>query len=155
MLTKPSTALKSTAYALQLWYGTRNLDPTIDKVLTEFCYSLPQWVFYKDNKTINRRLLVREGLKDILPSTITGSIYRGEQASDFYLSYNIHQQDWLHGMNNLKPSTQAIIWKYFNKNKMLGFFKQYPQIPDKPDNEITTQLMILSRCMSFAFYLDQ
>lgn len=155
MLTKPSTALKSTAYALQLWYGTRNLDPTIDKVLTEFCYSLPQWVFYKDNKTINRRLLVREGLKDILPSTITGSIYRGEQASDFYLSYNIHQQDWLHGMNNLKPATQAIIWKYFNKNKMLGFFKQYPQIPDKPDNEITTQLMILSRCMSFAFYLDQ
>ncbi len=155
MLTKSSTALKSTAYALQLWYGTRNLDPTIDKVLTEFCYSLPQWVFYKDNKTINRRLLVREGLKDILPSTITGSIYRGEQASDFYLSYNIHQQDWLHGMNNLKPATQAIIWKYFNKNKMLGFFKQYPQIPDKPDNEITTQLMILSRCMSFAFYLDQ
>lgn len=155
MLTKPSTALKSTAYALQLWYGTRNLDPTIDKVLTEFCYSLPQWVFYKDNKTINRRLLVREGLKDILPSTITGSIYRGEQASDFYLSYNIYHQEWLHRMNNLKPATQAIIWKYFNKNKMLGFFKQYPQIPDKPDNEITTQLMILSRCMSFAFYLDQ
>lgn len=155
MLTGPSNALKSTAYALQLWYGTKSLDPTTDKDLVEFCHSLPQWVFYTDNKTINRRLLIREGLRDILPTTITQSIARGEQASDFYLSYNMHQQQWLDRLNNLKPATQAIIWKYFNKDKMLGFFKQYPQIPDKPDNGITTKLMVLSRCLSFAFYLDQ
>ncbi|TXI91776.1 MAG: hypothetical protein E6Q33_09225 [Neisseriales bacterium] len=155
MLTGPSNALKSTAYALQLWYGTKSLDPTTDKYLVEFCHSLPQWVFYTDNKTINRRLLIRESLRDILPTTITQSIARGEQASDFYLSYNMHQQQWLDRLNNLKPATQAIIWKYFNKDKMLGFFKQYPQIPDKPDNGITTKLMVLSRCLSFAFYLDQ
>ena len=155
MLTKSSTALKSTAYALQLWYGIRNLDPTIDKELTEFCYSLPQSVFYKNNNAMNRRLLVREGLRDILPTTIMQSITRGEQAADFYLSYNIYRQEWQDRLNNLKPATQTIIWKYFDKNKMLDFFKQYPQIPDKPDNKITTQLMILSRCISFACYLDQ
>jgi asparagine synthase (glutamine-hydrolysing) len=126
MLTRPSNALKSTAYALQLWYGTKSLDPTTDKDLVKFCHSLPQWVFYTDNKTINRRLLIREGLRDILPTTITQSIASGEQASDFYLSYNMHQQQWLDRLNNLKPATQAIIWKYFNKDKMLGFFKQYP-----------------------------
>lgn len=155
MLTGPSNALKSTAYVLQLWYGIRNLDPTIDKELVEFCYSLPQWMFYKNNKTINRRLLVREGLKDILPNTITESIARGEQASDFYLSYNTHNQEWLNRLSKLKPATQAIIWRYFNKDKMLGFFKEYPQIPDKPNNEITTELMVLSRCLSFAYYLDK
>ena len=155
MLTKSPTALKSTAYALQLWYGTKNLDPTIDKELTEFCYSLPQWVFYKDNKMINRRLLVREGLKDILPSSITESIYRGEQASDFYLSYNIYHQEWLDRLSNLKPATQAIIWKDFDKDKMFSFFKEYPQIPDKPDNQITTRLMVLSRCISYACYLEK
>ena len=155
MLTGPNTALKSTNYASQLWYGTKNLDPTCDKDLVEFCYSIPQSVFYKSHRTIKRRLLVREGLKDILPTNVTQNTIRGEQASDFYLSYNIHQQDWLHRMNNLKPATQAIIWKYFNKNKMLGFFKEYPQIPDKPNSQITTRLMVLSRCLSFAFYLDQ
>ena len=115
MLTGPTNALKSTAYALQLWYGTRNLDPTIDKELVAFCYSLPQWVFYTGNKTINRRLLVREGLRDILPTTIAQSIARGEQASDFYLSYNAHNQEWLNRLNILKPATQAIIWRYFDK----------------------------------------
>lgn len=155
MLTKSSTALKSTAYALQLWYGTKSLDPTSDKKLAEFCYSLPQWIFCTNNKTINRRLLIRQGLEDMLPTTITQSIARGEQASDFYLAYNVHQQDWSRRLNNLKPATQAIIWRYFDKNKILDFFKQYPQIPDKPNNQITTRLMVLSRCLSFAFYLDQ
>ncbi|RTL10809.1 MAG: hypothetical protein EKK54_09450 [Neisseriaceae bacterium] len=155
MLTGSNTALKSTNYAAQLWYGTKSLDPTIDKDLVEFCYSIPQSVFYKNHKTINRRLLVRKGLKDILPTEVTQNTNRGEQAADFYLSYNIHQKQWLDRLNNLKPSTQAIIWKHFNKDKMLGFFKEYPQIPDKPNSKITIRLMILSRCLSFAFYLDQ
>ena len=94
-------------------------------------------------------------MKDILPVAITQNIGRGEQAADFYLSYNIYQQEWLNRLTNLKPNTQEIIWKYFDKEKMLQFFKEYPQIPDKPNYITTTQLMILSRCLSFAFYLDQ
>ncbi len=155
MLTRSGMSLKSTAYLLQLWYGTRSLDPTINKELAEFCYSLPQWIFYKNNRTINRRLLVREGLRKILPETLTTSTYRGEQASDFYLSYNHHRQNWYERLLNLKPTTKEIIWKYFDKEKMLGFFEIYPQIPDRPNNIITTQLMVLSRCLSFAGYLDQ
>lgn len=156
MLSSQLTApLKASLYAVQLWYGVRRLDPTQDLNLTVFCYNLPQWVYYKGKQTLQRRLLVREGLQDLLPTAITSNPYRGEQAADWYLHYNIHQQTWQQQLQELHPQAKTLLWQYYDQDKIMNLFQQYPRIDSPPNQSITdTVCHTLWRCMSAAFYLD-
>lgn len=81
--------LRSSVYALQLWYGVRRFDPTQDLDLTVFCYNVPQWVYRSGREPLQQRLLTREGLSNLLPDAITQNPYRGEQGADWYLQYNL------------------------------------------------------------------
>lgn len=150
-----SAPLIASAYAIQLWHGVRVLDPTRDLALTQFCYHVPQRIYRKGKKTLQRRLLVREGLSDLLPEDIALNPYRGEQAADAYLQYNTHQHTWKKTLLNLDPDVKKILWNAYNESTMMNFFHTYPKIEiTTVDEKILATYNNLMRCMGIGFYLN-
>ncbi len=71
---------------ISLYYGVLFRDPTRDKRMIELCVSLPPMCFCDDG--VERRL-VREYLKDLLPSSIRNDPgHRGVQSADAVLRLN-------------------------------------------------------------------
>jgi asparagine synthase (glutamine-hydrolysing) len=62
-------------------YGVDERDPTADRRLIEFCFSLPHEQLLKDGVT---RPLARTALLDRLPNTIINSAPRGLQGAGWY-----------------------------------------------------------------------
>jgi len=146
--------LRSTVYALQLWYGVRRLDPTHDLDLAIFCRKVPQWIYRQGKKPLEQRLLAREGLRHLLPELISQNPYRGEQGADWYLHYNFHCKYWKQQLIELPPIAQKILWQSYDQQKIFSLFENYPYFDQAPNrretNEISHQLL---RCLSMSWYL--
>jgi len=148
--------LRSSVYALQLWYGVRRLDPTQELDLAVFCYNVPQWVYRRGKQTLQRRLLTREGLSNLLPPAIAQNLYRGEQGADWYLHYNLHRQHWRDQLDALTPTGQAILWQSFDRKKTMALFDDHPFLNQPPDRKVTRDLCHhLLRCLSVGSYLSE
>lgn len=148
--------LRATVYAFQLWYGVRRLDPTQELALTIFCYNVPQWVYRSGNHPLQQRLLVREGLRTLLPETITQNPYRGEQGADWYLHYNLHAKQWRNQLITLTPQEQVLLWQSYDCQEIMRLFDAYPYLNKQPDRKITHELAHqLLRCLSMGFYLKK
>lgn len=156
MLSGQLTApLRASVYALQLWYGVRQLDPTQELDLTVFCYNVPQWVYRTGKLAVEQRLLAREGLSNILPEAIAGNPYRGEQGADWYLHYNYHCQHWHQQLLELSNSAQAILWNSYDRQKIMAMFENYHHLNQPPDRKITHDLCYqLLRCLSVGLFLQ-
>lgn len=147
--------LRASVYVFQLWYGVRRLDPTQELDLTVFCYNVPQWVYRRGNAPLEQRLLAREGLSYLLPEAIAQNPYRGEQGADWYLHYNLHREKWCEQLAMLTPKAQAVLWKSYEREKIMALFEQYPSINQAPDRVITHKLCLqLLRCLSAGAYLS-
>lgn len=76
--------------------GSLLRDPTKDKRIIEFCMSLPMEQYCKDG--VERRL-VREYLKDIMPTHIVNDKRKGRQSADLQyrlsLDWNSIRKEWL------------------------------------------------------------
>jgi len=146
--------LRASVYALQLWYGVRRLDPTQDLNLAVFCYNVPQWIYRRGSQPLQRRLLTREGLGHLLPKEIAQNPYRGEQGADWYLHYNLHRKAWRAQLNNLPPTSQAILWRAYDRQKIMALFDDYPFLDQPPDRKTTQDLCYqLLRCLSVGNFL--
>lgn len=149
-----NVALRASVYPMQLWYGVRRLDPTQDLDLSIFCYNVPQWVYCRGQKPLQKRLLTREGLSSILPEAISKNPYRGEQGADWYLHYNIHAQKWLEHIQNLPEPANSILWRYYDRSKIMTLFDTYPHLGKPPTRQQTHDLSLyLLRCLSVGFFL--
>lgn len=151
----PTSALDAAIATTHLWYGIDVLDPTADIALAEFCYNLPQWVFYQGRKPAQRRLLVREGLKNIVPSVIRENIYRGMQSADWYRQYNAHNKTWHQQSLNWSESTQMMLKKMYDMPFLRQLFLKYDYVDEFPNRQIITDISArLMRFLSAGFYLD-
>lgn len=148
--------LRASVYPLQLWYGVRRLDPTQDLDLTTFCYNVPQWIYRQGKQPLEQRLLIREGLRKLLPEEIRNNPYRGEQGADWYLHYNQHCDKWRSQLLTLTNMAQEILWQCYDRQKIMKLFDIYPFLNHPPDHKITYDLCFnLLRCMSVGFYLNE
>ncbi len=148
--------LRASVYALQLWYGVRRLDPTQDLELSVFCYNVPQWIYRRGGRPLERRLLAREGLRNLLPDAIAQNPDRGEQGADWYLHYNLHRQRWRDQLTSLTPASQALLWQTYDREQIMALFQQYPFLDQPPDRQTTQQLCVqLLRCLSIGYYLGE
>ncbi|MDF1796962.1 MAG: asparagine synthase-related protein [Coxiellaceae bacterium] len=151
---KIATRRTSTIRPIQRYYNVKVLDPTNTLSVKTFCYNAPQWVFHKGKDTLNRRLLVREGLAGIVPETVRMNPYRGEQAADWYLQYNQHIEKWKHQLASLTPEAKEIIWSIYNEKHIFNIIKKHPKI-QAVNHETQWNVRIkLMRCMSAAFFCD-
>lgn len=76
--------------------GVRHADPTFDRRIVEFCLRIPSSIMMTETDS---RLLVRRGLKSILPQEILQRSCRGMQSADWYYSFEKHRpyfHDLLH-----------------------------------------------------------
>ena len=139
---------------VQLYYGINQLDPTGTLPIIEFCYNLPQWVYQNGKSSINKRLLVRKGLNQIVPESIRSNIDRGEQASDWYLQYNQHIKKWRKQLENLSPQAAELIWSLYDREKIISLMNSYSYI-DKIDNLTVSQIRcMLMRCLSVSQFYE-
>ncbi len=137
------------------WHGVDMLDPTGDVKIMEFCYNLPEWVYFKGRDVLQRRLLVREGLIDIVPEAIRLNPYRGEQSADAYLQYNQHRLKWREKILQItKNKPDHLLWRIYDKQKMLGLFEEFKDI-SAPNMEVQLQIYAnLLRFLSLGYFLD-
>lgn len=146
---------RSSIYVFQLQYGLIVLDPTDDDELLCFCDNTPNWVYISGNDVLQKRLLVREGLKELLPSEIAQNPYRGEQAADWYLHYHSHHSRWKLYANNLSDGTREIIGRYYNKEKIINFFEKHMAIVHHPNGTMVIEIvLILMRYLSACVYCE-
>lgn len=139
---------------MSLWHGVEMLDPTADLKLVEFCYNIPQWVYFRSRETLARRLLVREGLEGIVPEAIRQNADRGEQAADWYLQYNEHRLKWREKIMQISPHAASRLWQWYDKDSMLGLFEKYSMIREPNRENVLDLELNLTRFLSLAFYLD-
>jgi asparagine synthase (glutamine-hydrolysing) len=139
---------------IELYYGINKQDSTAPISLLEFCYNVPQWVYQRDNETLNRRLLVREGLDSIVPEPVRKNPYRGEQAADWALQYNCHIQQWRKQLENISPEAAKMIWQLYDHQKMSDLLEHYPRI-QSPDRATIKQIRaVLMRCFSTSQFYE-
>ncbi|MCH9769772.1 MAG: hypothetical protein K0U12_02735 [Gammaproteobacteria bacterium] len=141
-------------HSIELHYGVQLLDPTATLSVKKFCYNLPQWVFNKGRKKINRRLLVREGLAGIVPKKIRTNTQRGEQAADWFMQYNNHATQWKYQLDHLSDQSKEIIWQTYNKKNVMNLLSHYSYINklnQKTNIQVRNQLM---RCIGAALFCD-
>lgn len=106
---------------MSLRYGIVLRDPTRDIRMIRFCYALPYELFAHGGMP---RWLIREGLKDLLPESITGDLLRyGMQNSDCFLRI---RRDWQEICTRIltdpgKPQS----CKWLSTDKMQEYMKQY------------------------------
>lgn len=78
-LSRITSSLGSTWMDLATSYGVDVCDPTLDRRLVEFCWRVPDAVFWADGL---RRGLIRKGMADSLPSCVMQHQRKGLQAAD-------------------------------------------------------------------------
>lgn len=84
--------------ALAQHYGIRTVDLTSDKKLVDFCLQLPNHFYQQGRKS---RLLVREGLKNILPDSVLNQTKLGLQNAA-----------WFYELQALVPHYQTLLQEF-------------------------------------------
>ena len=126
------------------YFNTQILDPTSDKELIEFCFSIPDHVHY--NKYHNR-LLIRQAMKGFLPDDVRLNEMRGKQGSD--LGYLI-QQNKIKIISILKESENSeSISTLIDLPKMVKFIEKYTFL------STSRELRDFIRCFGVALFLLQ
>jgi asparagine synthase (glutamine-hydrolysing) len=126
------------------YFNTQILDPTTDKELIEFCFSIPDHLHY--NKYHNR-LLIRQAMKGFLPDDVRLNKKRGKQGSD--LGYLI-QQNKNKIISILKESENSeYISTLIDLPKMVKFIEQYTFL------SASRELRDFIRCFGVALFLLQ
>lgn len=152
LLGRGSTPRLSYMTPMALWYGIHELDPTRDLEIVKFCYNIPKWVYWKGYGKLERRLLVREGLDDIVPQAIRHNPYRGEQSADWYLQYNTHHSKRLMQLEQWKDL--PVVWDFYDYSKILSRWKALPFI-EKQNHDIAVEYRLnYMRCLGLCGYLS-
>jgi asparagine synthase (glutamine-hydrolysing) len=148
------TAYFSGALHPALWHGLEYLDPTGDIGIIEFCYNAPQWIFMRGPRAIERRLLVREALAELVPKEVRDNVFRGEQAADWHLQYNANREKWRQRLLRLPARSAGILWSCYDREAILGLFDKYPVI-ESPNSENVGEVgRILMSALCLAFFLE-
>lgn len=132
----------SSMYSFQLWFGIFSADPTSDLRVVEFCYSVPQKFYCSDwfsGSTLTHRLLVRHGLKGIVPDPVRFNPNRGEQAADWLQQFNTHCSQWKE-MIRTSMVQFPFLQKIYNEPQLDAVFRQIP--PDTPQAARPKQVLV-------------
>ncbi|OGT36922.1 MAG: hypothetical protein A3F11_09085 [Gammaproteobacteria bacterium RIFCSPHIGHO2_12_FULL_37_14] len=86
--------------AIRYLHHLEHLDPTKDRRILEFCLRTPLHIFAEPGRS---RLLIREGLKGIIPDAIRQRSTRGMQLADWPIKFENQKnifRDWLYSWQN-------------------------------------------------------
>lgn len=159
LLIDKSKEIKNYMRSLHLWYGIEAIDPTGNLSLVQFCYDVPEWVYYRGSKyfevrklpKLKRRLLVREALEGLVPAEIRLNQHRGEQAADWYYQFNKYTCLWEKQLMDI-AAKNPMIWKIYSKKYVLDLLGTKPIDPQS--KQFDRVKLDLIQTLSSAFFIN-
>lgn len=122
--------------------GVNLLDPTRDKRLIEFVLSVPTEFFINEGRT---RLLVRDGLQEILPTAIRNRTDYGLQGADWQLRLNAERDTIKQEIQRL--SQHDLVRKFID-------IERVGKIVDSSSLEDSLSANILTRGLTMAKFIE-
>ncbi|WP_170272132.1 asparagine synthase-related protein [Clostridium tarantellae] len=130
-----------------LYYGIISRDPTRDKRVIEFCYSLPTTQMVKGNE---QRSLIRRSMEGVLPDKVRLNEKWGLQSSDWiqrlHPSWSEIQEDINEFLEN------KAMGEFFYMDKIKEILKDIGQIPNENHWENLRNLLI---CLNFLEFYNE
>lgn len=119
--------------AVSLGWGIELRDPTQDKRVFEFCYSMPIEQYLVGGQT---RSLVRRSMRGRLPAATLACKNRGLQSADWYLTMSARRQELLDELALIRLSPMA--------NRLLDLDRLQMLLENWPTTGFTSQEVIYS-----------
>jgi asparagine synthase (glutamine-hydrolysing) len=88
-------------------YGMEVFDPTRDQRVVEFCWRIPERIFWKNGL---RRALIRHTLRDRLPAEVLFPARKGYQSADFGKRVLAEKKELLEAVEALQQDSLAKEW---------------------------------------------
>lgn len=149
-LSTSSGGLGSLGYSLYLWYGVRQLDPTQDMDILQFCNALPQRAYYKGSGVLDRRLLVREGLTESVPEAVRFNKNRGEQSPEWYKQFNTYAAEWRSELKASHTNT-PVLWEIYDYEQIFDLFNRHPIKTPTRDDAVMLRSKLMRILVSHRF----
>jgi asparagine synthase (glutamine-hydrolysing) len=124
LMSSRNSALSSIWQEYGYQHGINIVDPTRDLNLTNFCLSVPEYLFYN-------RYMIRESMKGILPENVRLNKQRGKQSSDAQLHIQSNYEDFKNLL--LKFIENSYVCEYIDIKKLHTVFNN---ITDNPSIEL-------------------
>ena len=119
--------------AVGLGWGVEMRDPTADKRIFEFCYSIPIEQYLAEGQT---RSLVRRAMRGRVPDETLNCRDRGLQAADWYLTMGSRRQELMNELALIRLSPMA--------NRLLDLDRLQMLLENWPTGGFETQEVIYS-----------
>jgi asparagine synthase (glutamine-hydrolysing) len=114
-----SLSTSSLPNTLRFLYDVELLDPTADKRIIEFCLRVPANIYACGKES---RLLVRKGLKEILPLCIQQRTTRGMQLADWYHYVDLQKDEFKRLLHTWDKTPLS---NYINTRSLLSELAQW------------------------------
>lgn len=105
--------------AIRFRYGIDHCDPTFDRRIVEFCLRVPYNIFQNNGRS---RLLIREGMRELLPQMIRDRTSSGMQAADWYKKVERQKNEII---EKLRSWQNTPIADYIDLNFLLKIMKRW------------------------------
>lgn len=105
--------------AIRCVYDVEHWDPTADKRIVEFCLRIPYDIFQQGKRS---RLLVRDGLREIVPQMICDRTTQGMQSADWYKKLDRQKSEI---QQILKSWGNTLIADYIDVEQLLKKLKDW------------------------------
>jgi asparagine synthase (glutamine-hydrolysing) len=103
-------------------FGVEMRDPTADRRIIEFCLALPDEQYFRGG---HDRLLVRRGMRGIVPELVLSNVRRGMQGADWYERLSLARTAILNEIELLERSAAAR--EYLDVPKMRRLVEHWPE----------------------------
>lgn len=119
-------------------FGIEFRDPTADKRIVEFCLGIPSDQFFRDGMD---RLLVRRGLRGIVPDEVLWNTCRGRQAADWFQRLSRIRGEIWEELERLERS--EIARRILDLDRMRSLVQSWPSPEQASTREGTIQYMLV------------
>ena len=129
-------------------YGIDKRDPTADKRIFEFCYSIPIDQFVAEAQS---RSLVRRAMQGRLPASTLARSVRGQQGADWYLTVEQALPSFRAEFPALQHSPLA--HKFLDLDRMSRLLQTWPETGHEGDAITDSWNYALTRGISLGYML--
>ena len=130
------------------YYDINIVEPAVDKRLIDFCFSLPNNIYFKDGQ---EKYLLKKVMNEFIPSKILNNKKRGKQAANLHYKFRQEYNEVRAAFETFRESTLASYW--LNIDYLLGLLQRVNNMDYKSTKEKSWSVFFLQNGLSLGFFL--